>query len=193
MFARVPLLLARSVPKKCACLPACQNSPSRLPAPIRSASYRAACGQAGCFVPAEGEEVGMPGFVLVMHFLPAHARFRAIAHGRSLPRVSPSAVFVRSMAGGGRRVQRADPTGTKSMPRRAGQGAGMDVTAPSRSPRRRCSPACRRRGFPSFPAKDGTGSNSGMQSGSGTLFGRHCQSRDTRATLTECPRKRLRC
>jgi hypothetical protein len=48
----------------------------------------------------------------------------------------------------------------------------MDVTAPSRSPRRYCSPACRRRGFPSFPANDGTESNSGMQSGGATLFGR---------------------
>ena len=42
----------------------------------------------------------------------------------------------------------------------------MDVTAPSRSPRRHCSPACRRRAFPPFPAYDGSSSNSGMQSGS---------------------------
>ena len=72
----------------------------------------------------------------VIHFLPAHARFRAIAHGRSLPRVSPSAVFVLSMAGGGRRVQRTDPTGTQSVPRGTGRGAGMDVTFPS-VPRKR--------------------------------------------------------
>ena len=53
-----------------------------------------------CFAPAEGEEAGTPGFVIVMYFLPAQSRFRAIAHGRSLPQVSPSAVFVLSMAGG---------------------------------------------------------------------------------------------
>jgi hypothetical protein len=113
----------------------------------------------------------------VIHFLPPHARFRAIAHGRSLPHVSPSAVFVLSMAGGGRRVERTDPTGTQSVPRAADQGAGMDVTAPSRSPRRHCSPACRRRAFPPFPGNDGTSNNSGMQSRSGTLLGRHCRSR----------------
>jgi hypothetical protein len=155
--------------------------PSLPPATIRSASCRAACGQAVCLAPAEGEEAGMPGFVMVMHFLPAQGRFRAIAHGRSLPQVSPSAVFVLSMAGGGHRVRRTDPAGTKSMPRGAGQGAGMDVTAPSRSPRRHMSPACHRRGFPSFPANDGTYSNSGMQSGSGTLVGHHCRSQGTRA------------
>ncbi len=56
------------------------------------------------------------------------------------PRVSPSAVFVLSTAGGGRRVKRTDPTGTQSVPRGTDRGAGMDVTAPSRSPRRHCSP-----------------------------------------------------
>ncbi len=47
----------------------------------------------------------------VIHFLPAHARFRAVAHGRSLPGVSPSAVFALSMAGGERRVKRTDSHG----------------------------------------------------------------------------------
>ena len=125
----------------------------------------------------------MPGFVLGMYFLPAQGRFREIAHGRSLPQVSPSAVFVLSMAGGGHGVQRADPTGTKSMPRRVRQGAGLDVHAPSRSPRRRCPPACRRRGLASLRANDGAYSNSGMQSGSGTLLGCHCRSRGNRADI----------
>ena len=58
----------------------------------------------------------------------------------------------------------------------------MGVTAPSRSPRRHCSPACRRRGFPSFPANAGTYSNSDMWSRGGTLLGRHCRSRGTRAS-----------
>ncbi|MGO8744411.1 MAG: hypothetical protein ACLQNE_00345 [Thermoguttaceae bacterium] len=59
-----------------------------------------------------------------------------------------------SMAGGGRRVKRTDPTGTQSVPRGTRRRAGMGVTAPSRSPPRHCSPACRRRAFPPFPAND---------------------------------------
>ena len=42
-------------------------------------------------------------------------------------------VFILGMAGGGRRVQGTDPTGTNPCLARRAAGAGMDVTAPSRS------------------------------------------------------------
>ncbi len=105
------------------------------------------------------------------------------------PRTSPSRQTIGNLGSSrpgtsrgrhGQQPARGTRAGTQSEPRGTDRGTGMDATSPSRSPRRHCSPACRRRAFPSFPANGGTYRSSGMQSGSGTLLGRHCR-RGTRA------------
>ncbi len=235
--ARLPLLLARLVPKRCATVCPHARIPL-LPAPIRSASYRAACGQAVCFAPAEGQRP-VPGTVRLEFSL--RPSYRPLRHRRDGSVDAQQRVLVTgpgqratttaaqrhgsqgpggpgcrgrtrydSLSSGARpdssnrpwtfshagfpfggfrpqygrrphRIKRTDLMGTQSVPRGTDRGAGMDVTAPSRSPRRHCSPACRRRAFPPFPGNDGTSINSGMQASSGTLLGRHCRSRGTRA------------
>ena len=92
-------------------------------------------------------------------------------------RVSLTAVFVLSTAGGGRRVKRTDPTGTQSVPRGTDRGAGMEVADPIRSPQTHCSPASRRIAFRPFPANDGISTNSGMHASRGTLSDPHCPGR----------------